>query len=86
MWCRSQRCGADGVACLAGRPWTANELRLKSFDDLQALWFVLLKEKNAVLTERLHLKQGGVAQADASRLKKVRAAAWPPHRCRVPVP
>lgn len=59
-----------------GRAWTANELRLKSFEDLHGLWFVLLKEKNNILTERLHLKQGGMAQPDGGRLKKVRDERW----------
>lgn len=47
-------------------------MRLKSFDDLHKLWFICLKERNFLLSERLYYRQIGQSASDPVRLQKVK--------------
>ncbi|KAG1090746.1 hypothetical protein G6F42_019613 [Rhizopus arrhizus] len=56
-----------------GRAWKAQELRQKSFDDLHKLWYVLLKERNVLATQReeaTRLKLPKQIWTNQGRLKK----------------
>ncbi|MQL70547.1 hypothetical protein Taro_002842 [Colocasia esculenta] len=55
-----------------GRGWKASELRLKSWDDLQKLWYVLLKEKNMLMTQRQMLNAENLRFPNPERIPKVR--------------
>ncbi|KAI3863377.1 hypothetical protein MKX03_020538 [Papaver bracteatum] len=55
-----------------GRSWKASELRLKSWDDLQKLWYVLLKEKNMLMTQRQMLNAQNLRFPNPERIPKVR--------------
>ncbi|KAL6175619.1 hypothetical protein ACLB2K_052258 [Fragaria x ananassa] len=55
-----------------GRSWKASELRLKSWDDLNKLWFVLLKERNMLMTQRQMLHTQNLRFPNPERLPKVR--------------
>ncbi|XP_077240491.1 uncharacterized protein LOC143881356 [Tasmannia lanceolata] len=55
-----------------GRSWKASELRLKSWDDLQKLWYVLLKEKNMLMTQRQMLHAQNLRFPNPERIPKVR--------------
>ncbi|KAL1215939.1 hypothetical protein V5N11_028935 [Cardamine amara subsp. amara] len=55
-----------------GRGWKASELRLKSWDDLQKLWFILLKEKNMLMTQHQMLQAQNMMFPNPERIPKVR--------------
>eukprot|EP00461_Guttulinopsis_vulgaris_P000574 UN00574 len=53
-----------------GRAWSVHELRLKSPQDLEKLWFVLLKERNALATYEHYCKQNRTVMKNAERITK----------------
>lgn len=71
----------------AGRAWSIQELREKSWDDLHKLWWVCVKERNRIATsnlERQRLKAGyGDHEANerdhtVRRIVLVLSALWHP--------
>lgn len=54
-----------------GRSWKKDELRLKSNQDLHKLWFVLLKERNMLLTMEEACKQDWQVFPTPERIDKV---------------
>ncbi|XP_039806931.1 uncharacterized protein LOC120670830 isoform X1 [Panicum virgatum] len=54
-----------------GRSWKASELRLKSWDDLQKHWYVLMKEKNMLMTQRQMLHAENLHFPNPERISKL---------------
>ncbi|KAK9802748.1 hypothetical protein WJX73_007301 [Symbiochloris irregularis] len=61
----------EGEARTAGRAWEASDLRRKSWDDLHKLWYVLLKERNMLRTEKELAKVKNERLANPARVRKV---------------
>uniref|UniRef100_A0A0N5AQW8 Large ribosomal subunit protein uL29m n=1 Tax=Syphacia muris TaxID=451379 RepID=A0A0N5AQW8_9BILA len=57
-----------------GRAWTEDELRLKSNTDLHKLWFVLLKERNMLLTMKAAYDKRMMSLPNPERLFHVKQA------------
>lgn len=57
---------------IVGRKWKASELRIRSNTDLHKFWYVLLKERNMLLTMRQECKRLGIPVPGPTRYHKVR--------------
>jgi len=55
-----------------GRAWRMDELRGKSLEDLRGLWWVLVKERNLLMTEKHMAMQLGARMSGTGRIKKVK--------------
>ncbi|XP_059923359.1 39S ribosomal protein L47, mitochondrial [Gadus macrocephalus] len=55
----------------SGAPWTVTLLRSKSNEELHKLWYLLLKEKNMLLTIEQEAKRQRVSMPSPERLKKI---------------
>uniref|UniRef100_A0A2K5K424 Large ribosomal subunit protein uL29m n=1 Tax=Colobus angolensis palliatus TaxID=336983 RepID=A0A2K5K424_COLAP len=56
----------------SGAAWTCQQLRNKSNEDLHKLWYVLLKERNMLLTLEQEAKRQRLPMPSPERLDKVR--------------
>ncbi|KAK9869655.1 hypothetical protein WA026_003403 [Henosepilachna vigintioctopunctata] len=56
----------------SGRGWTKDDLRIKSNEDLHKLWYILLKERNMLLTMEEEAKEQVKLFPSPERLDKVR--------------
>nr|SVE75381.1 EOG090X0DBE [Daphnia dolichocephala] len=61
--------GANEVK--SGRSWTLDELRIKSNLDLQKLWYVLLKERNMLLSMEYNCREACCLFPSPERIDKI---------------
>ncbi|KAH6912700.1 mitochondrial 39-S ribosomal protein L47 (MRP-L47)-domain-containing protein [Coprinopsis sp. MPI-PUGE-AT-0042] len=45
---------------LSGRAWRASELRLKNFQDLHTLWYITLRERNLLASQKEEARRMGI--------------------------
>lgn len=58
-----------------GRSWKVDELRIKSNTDLHKLWYILLKERNMLMTMEAECKRAVELFPNPERLDKVPTAS-----------
>ncbi|ESO07381.1 hypothetical protein HELRODRAFT_125085, partial [Helobdella robusta] len=61
----------EETSIVVGRPWKKDELRLKSNSDLHKLWYVLLKERNMLMTMEAEYNRQCELFPSPERLEKV---------------
>ncbi|OAF69249.1 39S ribosomal protein L47, mitochondrial [Intoshia linei] len=61
----------DNSKISVGRPWKIEELRIKSNTDLHKLWYVILKERNMLMTMQHEYKRLNEALPASHRLENV---------------
>ncbi|KAJ3392711.1 39S ribosomal protein L47, mitochondrial [Lobulomyces angularis] len=55
-----------------GRSWEVNEVRRKSFEDLHALWWVCIKQKNLLLSQKEECRRFRLIFPNKERLSQVK--------------
>jgi 39-S ribosomal protein L47 (MRP-L47) len=61
-----------------GRAWRCDELRVKHFDELHKLWWVLLRERNSLLVTKNDAKASGSIWRGQPLIFKVQSPILPP--------
>lgn len=63
--------GGEGELVPTGRAWLAAELRLKSNEDLHRLWYVLLQEKNSIISDSVYYLRATNRKMPKTRMEAV---------------